>query len=78
MGFRFRDGARRGGAMTARVWSPANRTKKHVRVRGVSLDNLARTYGVFPTISLPAPRDLLLYFFLILGVVLFIDTRVSV
>jgi hypothetical protein len=64
--------------MTARVWSPANRTMKHVRVRGVSLENLARPHGVFPTISPPAPRDLLLYFFLILGVVLFIGARVSV
>jgi len=63
--------------MTARVWSPTYWTMKHVSERVSSLENLARPHGVFPTISPPAPRDLLLYFFLILGLVLFIHAGVN-
>ena len=63
--------------MTARVRSSANWTMMQVMDRGVLPGKRSRAPGLFPTMSAQAPGDPLLYFFLILGLVLFIYFGVS-
>ena len=63
--------------MTARVRSSANWTMIQVMDRGSLPENLSRAPGLFPTVSAQAPGDPILYFFLILGLVFFIYSRVS-
>ena len=63
--------------MTARVRSSANWTMIQVMDRGSLQQNRSRAPGLFPTMSAQAPGDPLLYFFLILGLVLFIYFGVS-